>query len=280
MSAAAPMRVLDLFSGIGGFSLGLERAGMKTVRFVEKDPFCQRVLAKHWLGVPCDDDVVTAQYTEGEADVVVGGFPCQDISYAGKRAGLTGERSGLFWEMVRAIRVVRPKYALMENVAALLGGGMGVVVGTMAADGYDAEWDCISASDVGAPHGRPRVWITFADAYREQRAEGSHSPFRWWEWGAQETAEAPADGDGKRKLEPPRLLGDIWRRLVHGASRAFWVDHWEAKFEALRGMDDGVPTRLDRAREAACASPLGNAVVPQIPEIIGRAILQKEGLAA
>ena len=275
MSAAAPMRVLDLFSGIGGFSLGLERAGMKTVRFVEKDPFCQRVLAKHWLGVPCDDDVVTAQYTEGEADVVVGGFPCQDISYAGKRAGLTGERSGLFWEMVRAIRVVRPKYALMENVAALLGNGMGDVLGSMAEDGYDAEWDCISASDVGAPHGRPRVWLTFTDAYRKQQSGGRFSPLRWWQWRAEEAAAPSSNADGQRELEPPRLLGDIRRRLVDGAARAFWADHWQAKFEALRGMDDGVPTRLDRARVSAAIGPLGNAVVPQIPEMIGRAIMEQ-----
>lgn len=274
------MNVLDLFSGIGGFSLGLERAGMRTVAFCEIEPTCQAILAKNWPGIPCAPDISDRVFVKGEADVICGGFPCQDISYAGKRAGLSGKRSGLFWQMVRAIRVVRPRYAIMENVAALLGNGMGDVLGSMAEDGYDAEWDCISASDVGAPHGRPRVWITFADAYRQQRAQGGYSPLRWWEWRQEEAAETPADRHDKRKLEPPRLLGDIWRRLVHGASRAFWVDHWQTKFETLRGMDDGVPTRLDRSREAACASPLGNAVVPQIPEIIGRAILQAEGIAA
>lgn len=122
------MKVLDLFSGIGGFSLGLERAGpFETVGFVEIDPVCQAVLAKHWPHVPCSPDIRSREFVRGEADVIVGGFPCQDISYAGKRAGLAGERSGLFWEMVRAIRVVRPRVALVENVAALLTGGMGVV---------------------------------------------------------------------------------------------------------------------------------------------------------
>jgi DNA (cytosine-5)-methyltransferase 1 len=267
------LNVLDLFSGIGGFSLGLERAGMRTVAFCEISPTCRAILEKNWPGIPCADDITTREFKRGEADIICGGFPCQDISYAGKRAGLSGKRSGLFWQMVRAIRLVRPRYAVMENVAALLGSGMGDVLGSMAEDGYDAEWDCISASDVGAPHGRPRVWITFADAYSEQRQEGRYSPLRWWEWSQEETTEASTHGDDKRKLEPPRLLGNVWRWLVHGSSRAFWVDHWEAKFEALRGMDDGIPTRLDRAREAACASPIGNAVVPQIPEAIGRAIL-------
>src|SRR5690606_13124048 len=95
----------------------------------------------------------------GEADVVCGGFPCQDISNAGKRAGITGERSGLWRELVRAIRVVRPKYAIVENVAALLGRGMGTVLGDLAESGYDAEWDCIPASAVGAYHERDRLWI-------------------------------------------------------------------------------------------------------------------------
>jgi nitrogen-specific signal transduction histidine kinase len=115
------LRVLDLFSGIGGFSLGLERTGgFETVAFCEQNEFCQRVLAKHWPHVPLLDDVTTAEFTEGMADVVVGGFPCQDVSLAGRRAGLAGERSGLYRELVRALRVVRPRHAIVENVAALL----------------------------------------------------------------------------------------------------------------------------------------------------------------
>lgn len=273
------LRVLDLFSGIGGFSLGLERTGgFKTVAFCEIDPTCQAILAKHWPDVPCSPDITAREFVRGEADIIAGGFPCQDISYAGTRAGLSGSRSGLFWEMVRAIRVVRPRYALVENVAALLTGGMGDVLGSMAADGYDAEWDCVSASDAGAPHGRPRIWIAFADAYGEQRPRGRHSPLRWWEWSAEETAQAGADANGQRQLEPPRLLGDIWRWLVHGAARTVWSDHWQAKFEALRGMDDGIPSRLDRSREAAAIPPLGNTVIPQIPEAWGRAILASHSL--
>jgi len=120
------MKVLDLFSGIGGFSLGLERAGMTTVAFCEIDPFCQKVLAKHWPGVPIYDDVrkLTAEQI-GFPDVICGGFPCQDASTCQEhRTGASGQRTGLFREMVRAISMVRPKYSIMENVAGLLDTGM------------------------------------------------------------------------------------------------------------------------------------------------------------
>lgn len=267
---ARALTVEDWFSGIGGFSLGLERAGgFKTVGFCEIDPACQAVLGRHWRGVPCSPDIRSHKFSRGMANIVAGGFPCQDISYAGTRAGLSGTRSGLFWEMVRGIRLVRPFVALMENVAALLTGGMGDVLGSMAADGYDTEWDCISASDLGAPHGRPRIWIAFTDAYSEQRPAGRYSPLRWWEWGAQEAGEAP---------EPPRYLGFIRRELDRGVARAFWANDWQAQFEAFRRMDDGIPSRLDLDREAAAIPTLGNTVIPQIPELWGRAILQANGL--
>lgn len=113
----APLRVIDLFSGIGGFSLGLERtAGFETVVFCEINEFCRGVLHKHWPGVPVASDVTKMRFYEGVADVVVGGFPCQDVSCAGKRAGLAGERSGLYRELVRALRLVRPQYAILEDV--------------------------------------------------------------------------------------------------------------------------------------------------------------------
>jgi DNA (cytosine-5)-methyltransferase 1 len=160
------LNVLDLFSGIGGFSLGLERAGMRTVAFCEINPHGRAVLAKHWPGVPCYDDITKREFREGEADVICGGFPCQDISAAGNRAGLAGERSGLWRELLRAIRVVRPIYAIVENVAALLNRGMGTVLGDLAEIGQDAEWNCIPARAVGAPHIRDRVWIVAADPAR------------------------------------------------------------------------------------------------------------------
>src|SRR5262245_308192 len=158
------MDVIDLFSGIGGFSLALERCGMRTVAFCECDPFCRAVLRKHWPGVPCYDDVRTVDAVRLAADgirgdLICGGFPCQDISTAGKRVGIDGARSGLWREFARIIGDVRPRYVLVENVAALLGRGISRVLGDLAALGYDAEWHCIPACAVGAPHRRDRVWI-------------------------------------------------------------------------------------------------------------------------
>lgn len=196
------LRVLDLFSGIGGFSLGLERAGgFETVAFCEIEDFPRRVLAKHWPEVPCYDDVRNADFGSlGPVDLVTGGFPCQDISLAGEGAGLAGERSGLFWEILRAACLVGRPRLLLENVAALLHRGMGSVLGALASCGYDAQWDCIQACDVGEPHRRDRVFITAnTDEVRElqpgwgicnQRGRAVHS--------IQATLRAYADNDGMR----------------------------------------------------------------------------------
>lgn len=166
------MNVLDLFSGIGGFSLGLERAGMKTVAFCEVDKKCQQVLKKHWPGVPIFDDVSTlkGEDIEETVDVICGGFPCQDISLAGKGAGLEGERSGLWTEFHRLIKEIKPKYAIIENVSALRSRGLDQVLREISEIGYDAEWHCITAASVGAPHRRDRIWIV---AYpHNKRLEG------------------------------------------------------------------------------------------------------------
>lgn len=230
------LKVLDLFSGIGGFSLGLERTGgFETVAFCEIEEFPRKVLKKHWPEVPCYHDVRTADFEGIEADVICGGFPCQDLSSQGKLAGLSGARSGLYREILRAIRVVRPRHTVMENVADLLGNGMGTLLGDVAEIGHDAEWHCIPAGAVGSPHERDRVWI-ITDATDEQ---GVHEPYS----------------------------GEIAKRLpTDSPSREARLRN--APAPALCRMDDGVPDRVDRT------SALGNSVVPQIPEIIGRAILE------
>jgi DNA (cytosine-5)-methyltransferase 1 len=150
---------LSLFSGIGGLDLGLERAGWECVGQVEIDPFCQRVLAKHWPHVPRWGDIREVDPDDlPRADLIAGGFPCQPVSSAGKRLGQDDPR-WLWPQAARLVRQLRPRWLLLENVPGLLARGMGDVLGELAACGYDAEWDCIPASAVGAPHQRDRVWI-------------------------------------------------------------------------------------------------------------------------
>ena len=154
------LRMIDTFSGIGGFSLAARwLGGIETVQFVERDHYCQQVLAKHWPTVPIHDDICTFSPAPGSADIVCGGFPCQDISQAGKGAGLAGSRSGLFYELLRVVRLVGPQYIVLENVAAITHRGMDDVLGALAEAGYDAEWACIPAAAVGACHQRDRWWL-------------------------------------------------------------------------------------------------------------------------
>jgi DNA (cytosine-5)-methyltransferase 1 len=250
------MRVLDLFSGIGGFSIGLERAGMRTVAFCEIDPYCRKVLARHWPGVPCHDDVTTLTVGQLPAgiDVICGGFPCQDISHAGKGAGITGERSGLWKEYARIIGEVRPRYVIVENVAALLSRGLADVLGDLAAIGYDAEWHCIPASAVGAPHRRDRIWIV---AY--PGGSGSQGSLFGSQPGDQ--AALVVAGCGEAISDPNATrYGERLRWAIGDGNR------WEPEPDVGR-VADGVPARVDRLKA------LGNAVVPQIPELIGRAIM-------
>lgn len=270
------LRVLSLFAGIGGFDLGLERTGgFRTVRAIEIDQDCQAVLRARFPAAAIDGDILQCQFQEGEADVICGGFPCQDISVAGKRAGLAGERSGLWSEVVRSLGVVRPRYAIFENSERLTTGDDGrwfaVVLGGLAALGYDVEWHCIPASYVGAPHERDRVWIIAADASCAIGRDGLGILSRWGQQLASEVAPCPANNNDVRELQPQRGLAHVRRWALHCAERT-WPQAWHEKLSALRGMDDGISRRLD----ARAAGPFGNAVVPQIPELIGRAILAAE----
>jgi DNA (cytosine-5)-methyltransferase 1 len=174
------VRIGSLFSGIGGLDLGLERAGVgRTVWQVEADPFCRGVLARHWPDAVRYDDVREVRGgAVGPVDVLCGGFPCQDVSNAGKRAGLDGERSGLWYEFDRLVGELAPRFVVIENVAALLGRGGPDVLRSLAARGYDAWWDCVPAAAIGAPHRRDRLFIVawrVGDAKRD-RLEGKHDP--------------------------------------------------------------------------------------------------------
>ena len=295
----AQLRVLDLFSGIGGFSLGLERAGMRTVAFCEIEDYPRRVLAQHWPGVPIYDDVRTlsadALRRDGIAvDVICGGFPCQDLSFAGRRAGLEGGRSGLWREYARLIGELRPRFVIVENVTGLLSLGMGTVLGELAALGYDAVWDCIPASAVGAPHRRDRVWIVaHAGSIQHQGRSieiGRETAPRLHktdlanadsiardEGRSRDAAEITRGRDADRggigtTVRNANVSGLAFRQ---GQSRdvgeerppVIGADWWVVEPDVGR-VADGVPARVDRLKG------LGNAVVPQIPEMIGRAIIQ------
>jgi DNA (cytosine-5)-methyltransferase 1 len=232
------VNVLSLFSGIGGLELGLERAGMTVVGQVEIDSFCRRVLAKHWPEVPRHEDVRTAvawwtSATRPVVDVVCGGFPCQDTSDAGRRAGIEGEQSRLWLDFAEVVRALRPRYVIVENSTGLLARGMGRVVGDLAASGYDAEWDCIPAAAVGAAHLRARVWIL---AYPGgQRDEADHAVQPGWPqpqlhtgWLAEPDVDRVADGLPRgvagRLLRPlgnaavPQVAEHIGRLVMGAAS--------------------------------------------------------------
>ena len=349
------MRIGSLFSGIGGLELGLERAGVGHVVWqVEKEPYCRAVLATHWPDAVRYDDVQTVHGRDHcpnpekpcahcipGVDVICGGFPCQDISYAGKGGGLDGERSGLWYEFARIVRELGPRFVVVENVAALLsrddGRWFGAVLGTLADLGYDAEWSCVQACDVGAPHRRDRVFLV-AYAQRERsatgtpggRGEGALRDHGWHDartpsgradvehrlaWGG----AALADANG----EPiESLLGGRGAERGAEASPAGPVDADDSDSrgacpresdvaDAERGgSQGGIQQRRRPATELAAAfggdrrghharrpwesepdvgrvahgvsasvvapglTALGNAVVPQVAEVVGRVLLQ------
>lgn len=236
----------SLFAGIGGIDLGLERAGMVCKWQVEIDDYASKVLAKHWPNVARFRDV--RECGSGNlpyVDLVAGGFPCQDISYAGRGAGLDGKRSGLWYEFARIIGEIRPRYVLVENVPALLARGIGNVLGSLASFGYDAEWDCIPAAAIGAPHRRDRIFIVA----HTQSIQFQEQPY------------AGIDGIGytsARIISRQSALLALGTCLGNNAQTGIWSTE-----PAVGRVADGVSYRMDRLKG------LGNAVVPQIAEFLG-----------
>jgi DNA (cytosine-5)-methyltransferase 1 len=267
------LKVLDLFSGIGGFSLGLERTGgFETVAFCEINPARRDDLALMWPGVVIFDDVRTIDASKlGHVDVITAGFPCQDISIAGRRAGIGGSRTGLFSEIIRLLCDTRPQFVILENSAELLvgerGDWAGHVFGELAKVGFDAEWHVIPASGLGAPHKRERVWIIATDASCGQQARELFLGRRFTSTG--KVAAVIAHNYRERELQSGWRFVDQRGRTVYDPEQA-WPETWLDKLREICGMDDGLPAGL--ATQAA--QRFGNTVVPQIPELIGNAILQ------
>jgi DNA (cytosine-5)-methyltransferase 1 len=239
------LKLLDLFSGIGGFSLGLERTGgFETVAFCEIDPHAATNLPK---GVPIYDDVRELRADDiGAVDAICAGFPCQDASIAKiGGAGTDGERTGLFREIIRLASELRPQVIFLENVPELLNRGFGEVLWALAEIGYDAEWDCISASALGFPHKRERLFIV---AYPSgSRLSGFKQDYSLFVSAVEAFSEHGDDPS------------DEWAALVRS--------------EPVLSCGDGVSLAEERRK----LKQFGNALLPKIPELLGNAYLESIG---
>lgn len=236
----------SLFAGIGGFDLGFERAGFECKWQVEIDEYATKILEKHWPKVHRQRDIRECNASNLErVDCIIGGFPCQDISYAGRGAGLDGERSGLFFEAIRLVRELQPKAVVLENVAALLTRGMDRVLGTLAEVGYDAQWHCIPAFPFGVPQRRTRVFVIASFNSKRLEKISNNKALRL------KTAFAWNDGYSES------VLSQEFLRVV--SPRGSMVASGRRLRDNCR-----VSNGVDRLR---C---LGNAIVPQVAEVVAR----------
>lgn len=310
----------ELFAGIGGIGLGLEMTGNFEVKWqVERDEYASKVLAKHWPDVVRWNDVVTFPPDNSDkwnVDLICGGFPCQDISTSGKQKGLEGARSGLFYEVVRIAQQLRPKYILLENVAALRVRGLDRILGSLAEIGYDSQWHSIPASAIGAPHRRDRVFIigyARRNTFNQNTVSNEHNATRtedgWvctqcgigvfdgcgcnhgeWqcqkcrEWtypfyydrkdGCQHCGAIVADTSSERLQGQRQYFERLystsfqnWKVSLFKPNR--FKEIWKVK-PGLGRVVDGVSGGLDRSKRLKC---LGNAVVPQVAQVIGEYIV-------
>jgi DNA (cytosine-5)-methyltransferase 1 len=269
------LKIGSLFAGIGGFDLGLERTGgFETAWFCEIEDYPTKILNKNWPGVPVYPDVTQLKGdTVAPVDILTGGFPCQDISAAGRGAGIDGDRSGLWFEFARVIGELRPRYVIAENSPLLRSRGLNAVLGSLAALGYDAEWDCVPARAFGAPHQRDRIWVVaYTEDYRPHSSPGPQGrelpcepcpedPERCDACGGWPVGGVPTHSNDERTGR-----GCEWAKACSPAGSTYF---WPAEPDLPR-VDDGVPNRVDRIK---C---LGNALIPPIPEWIGHRILAWE----
>lgn len=307
------MRIGSLFSGYGGLDLAIEvalrRLGIRSrvVWQAEKDRYCRAVLKKHWPRARCYEDVQDVNAYAPPISILGGGFPCQDISIAGERAGLDGARSGLWWEFVRCIRVLRPDVVFVENVPELLV-YLGRVLGPLAELGFHAEWDLFDAAAVGAPHRRERLFLlAYTPGFRREGGFGGGDGPRVCRElsdadslglheqqievagraGAADTrghgahrSLADADGCGRAR----RLADEEGAQARRGAGPEAWAEltrpgRWPAEPDVGRVVD-GAGTRLDRRRRRARIRCLGNGVVPEEGELAFLTLAHRAGLVA
>lgn len=293
------MRVLDLFSGIGGISLGLERAGMTTAAFCEIEKHLHPILAHHFPGARIFDDIRSISNDDlrclGTIDIVAGGFPCQDISVAGKGVGLSGDRSGLWWEMRRIIAAAQPAWVLAENVPALRTRGADDVLLSLEKLGYTCEPVVVGADDAGAPHRRDRVWIVgYADCYRVRKQSGGSSgedrteaaitkgaslgDSDWaWQGVVTESTRKPVatitDPDVP-DTDNSGLEGLRARAGSPGAKFPMPPGIHQHDWEEPRLLESKMGSSTHGLSRRLALKALGNSVVPQVVEAIGRAIMR------
>ena len=287
------MKVLDLFSGIGGFSLALDRCGMQTVAFCEADLFCTKILNKHWPDVPVYSDIRKLNGKEiGTVDIVCGGFPCQPWSGAGKGKGHTDDRD-LWPEMLRVVREVKPRWVLAENVQGFVNKEMGLrrTVSDLEGEDYEVRVFTIPACGIKAPHQRYRVWIVGYSKHDGASTSEERGSIKETSYNDKEGEDKPSQPKGTSKSRDSQDVADSEQQRPSGQGKherscnteknsyrqTSWLDdgckegegHWDIEPNVGR-VAHGVPKRVDRLKS------LGNAVVPQIVEIIGRAILKTE----
>jgi DNA (cytosine-5)-methyltransferase 1 len=276
------LTVGSLFSGIGGFDLGLERAGMKVIWQSEIDKFASKVLKKHWPDVPNLGDITKIDWSTVERpDVICGGYPCQPFSTAGKRGGANDPRH-LWPAMHNAIRVLRPRYALMENVRGHLSLGFSQVLGDLAEIGYDAEWQIIPAAAIGAPHKRDRVFIvaypnnsrmgTQRSKVQSQKSSGQQERkiVSRYVFGGRSTEMADTDGEFLGQYGSSSNVASKSKQRHDQRKRQKTNDFgqwWKVEPDVGR-VANGVSDRVDRLKG------LGNAIVPQVAQLVGALVVE------
>jgi DNA (cytosine-5)-methyltransferase 1 len=280
------LTVGSLFSGIGGLDLGLERAGMQVIWQSEIDPYACKVLAKHWKDVPNHGNIKEIDWRDVvRPDVICGGYPCQPFSTAGKRNGTEDPRH--LWPWVReAISILRPRYAILENVRGHVSLGLDIVLREMASIGYDAEWQIVSANSVGAPHLRERIIIVaypvrqLADSDSLRHLHSQSEIFTAKRWVDALSHIAPS-GKNVANTDDSKLddvdNGGIYKRTHEQRRKVLVSNHasscirradsnWSSEPNVGR-VAHGIPSRVDRLKG------LGNAVVPQVAELVGRMVV-------
>lgn len=262
------MKLIDLFSGIGGFSLAASWVGIKTIQFVDNNAYCQKILTKNFPGVPIHEDIKTFKGQKGSADILSGGFPCQSFSVAGKRRGKEDDRY-LWPEMFRIIKEVRPTWVLAENVAGIVSMELDNVLFDLESEGYSTQAFIIPACAVDAPHKRDRVWIVaysgregiyqrrpIANACKKdekRRMVKNGISRRKGKKGEIVTNAESERRDGRPDTETERMLQ--WRHEIERCCPA------DTNWSSESGVDRvayGIPRRVDRLKG------LGNAIIPQV----------------